>query len=408
MKTIVPTNSPDQEALVHIRSVLPERTLQGVYICFEFPPITSPAASCVSRRLAELPQLLDRHIEWEIITPEKSYSYLPVNNQRFADLFASKLYKELIRIGDYDVWGDSFDDRWFVGMTDTINQISRNHSIDLICTRSMPALVHKVAMSFAQGFPIEDRPVWVAEFSDVFTQDVNNEYIGDNPCFDMTIAEFEEAVYRNADMVVQTNINQKNLTIENMKRRLNNDEQIRLFEKKTAVMNHPILARKWCNAVQSPYVATINRNKINVAYFGVWMYKQRTTGLLQELANYPDFELHFFMPGQYHAGYIMDAGGCDNIRRNEPVDTLEMLNIADNMDYLYVEDSAYPGRVNPYLPSKLSDYLSTNTLIIARVQHGSAIDLMNNERIIKLYSEDKITDGFVDELILATGKRRLF
>jgi hypothetical protein len=399
MKTIVPTNSPDQEALRHIRSKLPNNTLQGVYICFEFPPITSPAASCISRRLAELPQLLDCHIEWTIITPEKSYDYIPVSNQRFDKLFASKLYKRIIRVGDYSVWNGTFDDRWITGIVGALTDIGKERPIDLLCSRSQPMLAHKAALDFVRGEHTASKPLWIAEYSDVVTQNSSGEYLGDNPCYDTTIAGFEAEVFSTSDMVIVTNSNQKKVTFANIRKHLGRDYSIDGLVGKTAVLRHPLFDHCWCSAVKSPYIDTIDYNKINIAYFGVWMYEQRTTSALQILANYPGIALHFFMPEQHHVKYI-ESSTNNNIRQNRPVDTLEMLNIADNMDYLYVEDSLFPGEINPYLPSKLTDYLSTNTPILARIQRGSSMDQMDNDRMIKFYSEDEITDEFVNRRII--------
>ena len=49
--------------------------------------------------------------------------------------------------------------------------------------------------------------------------------------------------------------------------------------------------------------------------------------------------------------------------------------------------------VNPYLPSKLSDYLGSDTPIWAIVEKGSSLDLFstnnNNHKIVKSYIGNK-------------------
>ena len=73
---------------------------------------------------------------------------------------------------------------------------------------------------------------------------------------------------------------------------------------------------------------------------------------------------------------------------NDVVSNLEFLNIASKMRYLYLNDVYYRGEKNPYLPSKLADYLSTGTKVIAKINGDTPMNSYQHENIIKIHEVD--------------------
>ena len=54
------------------------------------------------------------------------------------------------------------------------------------------------------------------------------------------------------------------------------------------------------------------------------------------------------------------------------------------MDYLYLNDINFPYEINPYLPSKIADYLMTDTPIIAKVVPNSPLSYITHPNLIFL------------------------
>ena len=83
------------------------------------------------------------------------------------------------------------------------------------------------------------------------------------------------------------------------------------------------------------------------------------------------------------------------LKTNNSVGFLEMLSLAAQMDYLYLEDVDYSGEINPFLPSKYTDYLASGSKIIAMVKPGSPLSTMSDKQLIKTFLLD---DAFVQSI----------
>ena len=60
------------------------------------------------------------------------------------------------------------------------------------------------------------------------------------------------------------------------------------------------------------------------------------------------------------------------------------------MDYLYINDIDFIGDINPYIPSKLADYISVGTKIIAKINKNSPMDLLYHPNIVKYKNIDDL------------------
>jgi hypothetical protein len=127
----------------------------------------------------------------------------------------------------------------------------------------------------------------------------------------------------------------------------------------------------------------LDSDHINVGFFGTF-YANRAAETLLPLLDNPRVFLHFFIPN--FASVTVPAH--DRIRVNEAVDHLRFLSIGKKLDYLVLNDVRYPGPTNPYIPSKLADYLATGATIIALVEDGSIMSALEDPQILKAKSID--------------------
>ncbi|MBE2899214.1 hypothetical protein HPC37_10715 [Pasteurellaceae bacterium 20609_3] len=73
------------------------------------------------------------------------------------------------------------------------------------------------------------------------------------------------------------------------------------------------------------------------------------------------------------------------------VDYFDFLKLCDEFDALLVMDAKTKDLKinNPYLPSKLSDYIGSQTTILALVEEGSPMSEVNSDKIIYAKLIDK-------------------
>src|SRR5699024_6301414 len=87
----------------------------------------------------------------------------------------------------------------------------------------------------------------------------------------------------------------------------------------------------------------------------------------------------------------------NNIITNEYVPYFEFLNLSNQFDVLLAFDSITNDikSSNPYLPSKISDYIGSQTIILALVENDSILDKMKHKNLFKI-DIDNIDDENFD------------
>ena len=135
---------------------------------------------------------------------------------------------------------------------------------------------------------------------------------------------------------------------------------------------------------------------VHIAYFGVF-YKTRgldeVTGALERLA--PDvrhrLRLHIFTNRDDHLAIEKFASELADVVRVRPfVPFLDFLNLTTRFDVLLVNDAdatRFLG-INPYLPSKLSDYRGSGRPVWAMTEPGSVLDGLDTAYASRLGDED--------------------
>lgn len=259
---------------------------------------------------------------------------------------------------------------------------------------------------------------WVAEFSDPLSQDVEGRHrggpIADDEC-SRTLTEAFEArygplddrertvfalpeslVFAFADEIIFTNALQRETMLAAIGRE---DLRSRVMAVST-VSHHPVLPRpfyRMCEA--SPQVGP---EHLNVAYFGEFYSSRGLLEVTSALRTLPErirervrLHVHTNYVAADHGGRRLSsfsaasyanlveralrgvgAEGVEHLVRFHPsLPFLEFLAATDAFDLLVVRDAASGAHhaVNPYLPSKWSDYSGSTAATWAIVEEGSTM-----------------------------------
>ena len=180
-----------------------------------------------------------------------------------------------------------------------------------------------------------------------------------------------------ADKIIFTNENQKTFMLNYLPTEIR--EKI---NSKAIISPHPTLDKKYYYVKNIDY--NIDKKYINFAYFGVIFGSRNFEDVINALDNlneeYKDkFRLHLFTPNKTMFEQILSKNIFDKTHINSPISYLEFLNLTTKFDVLIVEDSAVESifKINPYLPSKISDYFGSGSDIWAICEEESAMDKLN-------------------------------
>lgn len=347
--------------------------VKGFAFCHNFSPSGDASAYVAAKRLSQVSTLFGKPINWTVF---RAHMQSRPQDLTFNNFFARYQCSNIYTIGSQTYWNEASQLEWGLKAFDTAKGISA----DIIYSRSMWAGSHVAALYYKMFNP---NVKWYAEFSDPIYMDANNNirkstkiYTGAYEYLNNFWCDLESKVCSTADFLIFTNKNQRDYMLK-MNPSVNNQDKI---VKKSYILAHPILSEKYTNLVHSDY--NIDKSVINIAYFGS-VYANRACKTLFELAHKYEFiRLHLFVPNgkiEYIENYDKNK-----IIINDFVEYFEFLNIASKMDYLYLEDIDFKYDINPYLPSKLADYLSSGTYILAKIFPNSPLSLINSHKIINL------------------------
>lgn len=182
--------------------------------------------------------------------------------------------------------------------------------------------------------------------------------------------------YLMADKVLFTNVHQMNYMLSYVP----DEELARRVRSKSHVSAQPVLPRRFYD-IRTPS-HELKPDVANVGYFGTF-YPNRGAGvLLDALEVLPadvraDVRVHIYAPNdQAVQGRIADSNIKDAVVWREQVDYLDFLALSTRFDALVVADAETMStnrRLNPYRPSKLSDYLGAGVPIWAIYEPGSVL-----------------------------------
>ncbi|MDR1774985.1 MAG: glycosyltransferase [Actinomycetes bacterium] len=358
-------------------------THKGVAFCQLFPAEADPSAYVASRRLRQIGELEDELIDWQVF--KQNYRVRRHQDPLYDAVFANLYYGQKASVSTIGVFcnlGDQSYLRW--GKRAFERAIP--YRADVIYSRSMTPASHIAAYLYKKANP---EAKWYAEFSDPLAKNT----VGQKRRIDDDLFEdIEYAVYSSADKIIFTNNNQMEYMLSyNPRPELNAS-----IRERALVLSHPAIPREYVGIMPESY--SMDPEMINIGYFGSFYLNRSHHAMLSLLKN-PNVALHVFTPDYFHSEYDsitedVRENNLDGSRlhTNESVPLLTMLTIASKMDYLFLSDTGFPGSINPFLPSKLSDYLASGTKVIAVTQQGSPLSSIINEQILHV---DKLSDTFV-------------
>ena len=311
-----------------------------------------------------------------------------------------------------------------------INITSKNYS--KIYSRSWLMANHFLAFEYK----LKDNSVfWTAECSDPLIYDLSNnekKYKGniiDNPDFinrlngeiikldsDLPLIENKSSAYFIAEYLIYLFADKIIFTNENQREVMLNQFPVDIYNQvlaKSEIKAHPTLPEEFYYMEESEL--KLDNDFINIAYFGNDYYGkrhfERLFSALESLNHkYKNkIRLYIFINDETLIKRLISPLSVkDAIKIKKPLSYLEFLNASTNFDVLVVNDVETKGNydVNPYLPSKLSDYLGSkseiwaicekdSTLSKADVKYKSYLEDYNSSalELVKILEDN----GFVDE-----------
>jgi len=348
--------------------------VQGIAFCHNFSPSSDSSAYVAAKRLSEINSLENKIIRWDVISKDMS-------NCRKKDILFDMFYTAFVTNNRIVLPGPAwFNEKSQYQFGCNAFEEMKDTRAGYIYSRSMYAGSHIAAYKYKEKYP---DTVWYAELSDPIYMGTDNkerptakEYTGDEAFLNTFWKDCEMQVFQTADVIVFTNSNQREYMVSYI-------EDIQLQDrvmKKSLVLHHPIIDSGFCSIINCEYA--MEENKINIGYFGTFYPNRDQSGMFGLLDN-KDVVLHLFLPEPDK----LKSFASDRVRINQAVGHLEFLNLASKMDYLYLNDIDFEGEINPYLPSKLADYLASGTEIIAKVNPRSVLSGYEHKRLIKITDE---------------------
>jgi hypothetical protein len=240
---------------------------------------------------------------------------------------------------------------------------------------------------------------WLAEFSDPLFRTMEGEPRPEVMDDDDIVAELREAVTRAgfrppeglrlfewvehvafalADEILFTNENQRRFMVESIEDPALADRVARI----ATVARHPTLPPSFY--AMRPHDYEMDPGRVHLGYFGVFYPRRGLTEVTDALAALPALDrervqLHVFtVQHPKIRAEVAEAGLGDVITVNPYLPFLEFLNVTQHFDALIVNDANTQGKaINPYLPSKLSDYLGSGAPIWAITEPGSVLSTLD-------------------------------
>jgi glycosyltransferase involved in cell wall biosynthesis len=185
----------------------------------------------------------------------------------------------------------------------------------------------------------------------------------------------EYVTYVLADELIFTNENQLEVMLLNVKNRKLRGN----IRDKATIRRHPTLPPSSYDLVPSSY--GLDDGVINIGYFGAFYENRGMSDLLTALAGVPvptreKIRLHIFTSKSEELRSAVAARGLEETVHINPYRPfLEFLNLTSRFDVLLVNDVLRGADLplNPFLPSKYSDYAGSGVPVWAMVEEGSPL-----------------------------------
>ncbi|HGO5809741.1 TPA: glycosyltransferase [Mannheimia haemolytica] len=283
---------------------------------------------------------------------------------------------------------------------DSVHQLVKSRKVyDELYSRAMWPASHIAAAVIKMKYP---QMKWVAEFSDPILIDVSGkerfEEIGTDWLWQQGFISHlddntnknlfywcEQLPYLYADELIFTNQNQLNYMLSYA-----NSAQADLILSKAKIIPQPTLDRSFYE--MSSAKLERDTDSIYLGYFGSFYVNRGFKPFIDAWAGLPEsvkYKLKLYIYTQQDADSVLQAVPEDlkaQIVLQKYVGYFDFLALSDQFDGLVVMDAQTKGLKmnNPYLPSKISDYLGSKATTLALVEKGSPMSDIEDSRLIKV------------------------
>lgn len=283
---------------------------------------------------------------------------------------------------------------------DSVHQLVKSRKVhDELYSRAMWPASHIAAAVIKMKYP---QMKWVAEFSDPILIDVSGkerfEEIGTDWLWQQGFISYlddntnknlfywcEQLPYLYADELIFTNQNQLNYMLSYA-----NSAQADLILSKAKIIPQPTLDRSFYE--MSSAKLERDADGIYLGYFGSFYVNRGFKPFIDAWAGLPEsvkYKLKLYIYTQQDADSVLQAVPEDlkaQIVLQKYVGYFDFLALSDQFDGLVVMDAQTRGLKmnNPYLPSKISDYLGSKATTLALVEEGSPMSDIQSEKLIKV------------------------
>lgn len=382
----------------------------AIAILYNFSPYTDTGAVVASKRLRESSKVYD------VIACSFAHKKKvdPTIERIAAPYVSSRTF--LPMAPSWATW-DSFKGYAIRASRLAGDLIASGRSYELLYTRAMWAPSHYAGLLVKRKYP---HLPWTAEFSDPLSLDVEGlprggtiqedhfllellepieDRYGPVPAEHRTIFGIAEIIaYAHADTILFTNEHQRTTMLEH----IYSEELRERVERYSVVSNHPTLPSEYYDTETVNY--QVDSSKLNLAYFGEFYSTRGLTEVTTAIRMLPAalrecVHLHVFTnyipsgeTGSRPRGMsavafndlvnrAIEGVGAYGIEKqvslNGSLPYLKFLAITKNFDYLIVNDarSGEHHAVNPYLPSKWSDYAGSSAKSWAFIEPGSSLSM---------------------------------
>lgn len=216
-----------------------------------------------------------------------------------------------------------------------------------------------------------DDKEWVEDILQHVPKNLQNILVSENNLY----VWCELLAYLFADEIIFTCENQQQVMLNSFKYK----EISNIAYQKSLIKPHPTLPKAFYQLGQCKY--EVDKDFINIGYFGVFYANRNLNDFIEAINKVNSIEnvqkkikLHIFTnnPADFEGKY------GEYTVFNSYLGYLDFLTTSNEFDYLLVNDAVVSNifGINPYLPSKVSDYKGSNAKIIALVESGSALSKM--------------------------------
>ena len=396
--------------MVVLKRKLVSKKSNKLVCAFNFLPYNDTSSNVAAKRLYESGE------EFDVIHNTMHYPKDEDFNSLISDLINNDI---LLDIPTQWRWENV---RTFVkeGMEEINKLCEKNGHYKKVYSRSMMPMSHFLAFAYKVKNP---EVKWTAEFSDplivnsrgettyiqIYEKDMQkiNKIIKENkfPLVDNDNFIFysEYLPYLFADEIIFTNQSGMDL----MMNHLPIDEIKNDIIKKSIISSHPIPPKEWYHKKDAQY-DKINQDKVNIAYFGKFfdlrhIYNVFSSFYTLDKKLQEKTLIHLFVQNPNEFQQIVSCMPIkDNIIINSFYPLFDFLNLTTKFDCLIVNDLRSKGNFerNPFIPSKISDYLGSGTDVWRICEYNSEmskIDTKYLSYIDNIFSVQKTLSNIIND-----------